>query len=63
MRALRYNEAIILTLFLLALFVGAFVWYLHRNCVRVVQAEAVHVELVRRAAGVAGKEGAEGDGK
>ncbi|KAJ4355690.1 uncharacterized protein N0V89_003710 [Didymosphaeria variabile] len=49
MRDLKYNEAIILTLFMIALFVIGFIWYLHRNCVQVVEAEAVHIELQQRA--------------
>ncbi|KAF9737695.1 hypothetical protein PMIN01_05474 [Paraphaeosphaeria minitans] len=60
MRDLRYNEVLILSLFLVAIFLGAFIWWLHRNCVQVVQAEAVHIELGRRAEEVAarGKYGA-----
>lgn len=65
MRDLKYNEAIILTLFLLALLVGVFIWWLHRNCVQVVQAEAVHIELGRRAGEFAtrGKDGGQDGGK
>lgn len=49
MRNLYYNETLILTLFLVAIFLGFFIWWLHRKCLAVVQAEAVHIELGRRA--------------
>ena len=45
---LKYNHAIVLTMFLVALFVLGLAWWCYRDCVRVVGAEAQHIELQQR---------------
>lgn len=47
MRPLRYNEAIVLIMFLVAIFVAAMAWFFYRHCIRIVEAEALQIELER----------------
>lgn len=59
---LKPNHALILTLFLIAAFVAGFVWYLHRRCLRVVQDEALFLELAQHQGAQEQKETAKGVG-
>ncbi|KAJ4298161.1 hypothetical protein N0V90_006060 [Kalmusia sp. IMI 367209] len=56
---LKYNDAIILTMFLVALVVVGLVWFCYRDCVRVVEAEAQHIELQQKAEEFKAKGGGE----
>lgn len=68
---MKYNSSIILTLFLVGLFIAMLTWWLYRNCSRAAAHEVQHFQLRQVAeemeAGEAGKGGEQGgkngDGK
>lgn len=67
---MKYNSSIILTLFLVGLFIAMLTWWLYRNCSRAAALEVQHFQLrkvVEMEAGEAGKSGEQGgkngDGK
>ena len=66
---MKGNSAVILTLCVVAIFLGALAWWLYRNCARAAALEVQHFQLRQdaeemrgRAGGEEGKE-REGEGK